>query len=185
MKTLSIMTLVVLGGLVAQAQAGGNCCCGECGCAKVRKVCRLVPDVKMVTTFEYDMKCEDFCLPGKSCKLGTKCVPDCTSWHGCHKETIWKPSCGCVKTRNVLVKVPVTKEVHGYKCVVECVCCGCGVAKVDEKATQEALEQGIMPASAEEPIVLEEPADETAGAEQPVAASQEPAESSALRKFFK
>ena len=157
MKTLLIMTLVAMGALVSQAQAGHHCGCPSCGCSNIKKVCRLVPDVKKTTTFCYDCKCEDFCIPGPSKCCGWKCVPNACPCTGSHKEpNEGKPCfCGKVRTRKVLVKIPVTKETKVWTCKVERVCCGCGCAQLDAKATTEARAQEIMPASAEEEIVLD------------------------------
>jgi hypothetical protein len=134
MRNAFLLSLLALGAVVSQAQAD---CCPGCGC-HVHKRCRLICETKQVTTFEYNCECEDFCLPGRSCHCGTKCVPDCNTWCGFRKEVIWKPSCGPIKTRTYLTKVPVVKEVPSYRCVVECVCSRCGQASIDGKATQAA-----------------------------------------------
>jgi len=159
MKTLWIMTLVAMGALVSQAQAGHHCC-PQCGCSNVKKVCRLVPEIKKTTTFCYDVECEDFCLPGPSPCCGKKCVPNtcCGIGTGYHKEHIYgKPCfCGHIRTRKVLVKIPVTREMKVWSCKVERVCCGCGCAQLDAKGTAEARANEILPASAEQPIVLDE-----------------------------
>jgi hypothetical protein len=159
MKTLWIMTLVAMGALVSQAQAGHHCGCPSCGCANIKKVCRLVPEIKKTTTFCYDCKCEDFCLPGPHKCCGWKCVPNTCCGIGCgtHKEPIeGKPcNCGHVRTRKVLVKIPVVKETKVWVCKVERVCCGCGCAQLDAKATTEARAQEILPASAEQEILLD------------------------------
>jgi hypothetical protein len=160
MKTLWIMTLVALGTLVSQAQAGRHCGCPECGCPNVKKVCRLVQETRKTTTFCYDVICEDYCLPGPAKCCGKKCVPNtcCGIGTGFHTEHITgKPCfCGHIRTRKNLVKIPVTKETKVWTCKVERVCCGCGCAQLDAKATTEARAQEILPASAEQPIVLDE-----------------------------
>jgi hypothetical protein len=112
-------------------------CCPQCGCHSVKKVCKLVPTVEKVPETKYSAKCEDFCVPGPSCLLGTKVTKDCD---GCHREKIWKPSCGCVRTRSVMIKEVVMKEKPGFKCVVETVCCKCGCC-CDEKADQPGCVQ--------------------------------------------
>jgi hypothetical protein len=161
MKTLWIMTLVAMGALVSQAQAGHHHCgCPSCGCSNVKKVCRLVQETKKTTTFCYDSICEDFCLPGPSPCCGKKCVPNtcCGIGTGFHKEHIFgKPcSCGHIRTRKTLVKIPVTKETKVWVCKVDRVCCGCGCAQNDAKATAQAQALNIAPASAEQEIVLDE-----------------------------
>ena len=40
--------------------------CPHCGCSQVKKVCRIVPDVKKITETKYVVECEEVCLPGKS-----------------------------------------------------------------------------------------------------------------------
>lgn len=157
MKTFSICGLLLAAGLVNQCLAGDGCCCGHCGCNNVKKVCRLVCEMKEVTTFEYDCKCEDFCLPGKSTKCGHHWETDCHAWLGYKKVIDWEPHCSChIRTKKTLVKVPVKKKVPHHTCVVECICNQCGGCQVDPQATAMAREQGIMPASAEMPIVLED-----------------------------
>ncbi|HVU87221.1 MAG TPA: hypothetical protein VHD36_07865 [Pirellulales bacterium] len=79
--------------------------------------------MKEETKNVYSCECEDFCLPGPSirCKGPCTCAGIC-----CKDHTIWKPTCGCVKTRTVLVINKEKKKVPVYKCVVEEVCCRCG-----------------------------------------------------------
>ena len=102
----------------------GDGCCHHCGCRQVRKVCVAVPDKKTETTFEYTCVCENFCVPGPSKCVGTRCVTDCK---GCsHCKRVMQPTCAAVHTRTKLVKTPVTKEVCGVKWEVRTVCCGCG-----------------------------------------------------------
>lgn len=100
--------------------------CHQCGCGKLKKVCRLVPEVKKETITKWELVCEDVCLPGRSCKIGEKCVPDCDAHKGYRFEDILKPNCGCIVTKKKLKQVIETKEKPGFKCVVETVCCQCG-----------------------------------------------------------
>lgn len=169
MKTLWLLSLVALGAMTAQAQAGG--CCPGCGCQQVKKVCCLVCETRKTTNFVYDYECEDFCIPGPSpcCR---KCVKDC-SCKGFHMETIFgKPKwCGCVRTRHVLVKIPVTTEKQVWTCEVKRLCCGCGYSQNDPQGTIEARARQIMPVSAEEPLVLEEQSSFEAAPAQPVTAA--------------
>jgi hypothetical protein len=102
----------------------GAPCCGGCGCQPcTRKVCRLVCETKEVTKKVYSCECEDFCVPGRSicCKTPCNCPGKC-----CKDHTVWKPTCGCVRTRVVLVAKDEKKKVPSYKCVVEEVCTRCG-----------------------------------------------------------
>lgn len=104
-----------------RAVAGPLCC--RCGCPdNCCKVCRPVPDTKEVKKVCWDVKCEDVCVPGRSCCCGEVCKQDeC----GCWTYKIWKPNCGYVKTRKVLVKKEVTRKVPSTKWVVEDVCQHC------------------------------------------------------------
>lgn len=112
--------------LIAWASAiqAGAPCCGGCGCQPcTKKVCRLVCEMKEESKNVYSCECEDFCLPGRStcCKAPCDCPGKC-----CKDHTIWKPTCGCVKTRTVLVITKEKKKKPVYKCVVEEVCTRCG-----------------------------------------------------------
>lgn len=149
MRSFAIAVVLSVSGLGATV-LGDAPCCSQCGCGQcVKKVCRLVCEPKKETKWVYDCVCEDFCLPGKSTKCGERTVPDCTVPGGCRKEIIWQPSCGPIRTKKKLVKRPVTIEKPSYKCVVVCLCPGCGCRRVDEKATAEYEATGVLPAGAE------------------------------------
>jgi hypothetical protein len=149
MKYASILSLAVaVMGLVGSADAGHGC--NQCGCNQGRKVCKLVPSVTKTTTFEYSCKCEDICLNGRSKCIGTQQVRDCD---GCVKcEKVMQPTCCQVKSITKLVKTPVTKEKHGWKCVVVQVCGGCRQCAEAREATEvetqlaitEATKQGLL-----------------------------------------
>jgi hypothetical protein len=124
------MTRAVTFGIAAllwawtSALNAGAPCCGGCGCQPyTRKVCRLVCEMREETKPVYECKCEDFCIPGPStcCKTPCTCPGKC-----CQDHTVWKPTCGCVKQRTVLVIKKESKKVPSYKCVVEEVCTRCG-----------------------------------------------------------
>ncbi len=100
--------------------------CHQCGCGQLKKVCRMVPEIKKETVTKWVLVCEDFCLPGRSCKVGEKCVPDCDSHKGFRMEDILKPTCGPIVTKKRLKQVSETIEKPGYKCVVETICSQCG-----------------------------------------------------------
>ncbi|HET6883375.1 MAG TPA: hypothetical protein VFI31_24710 [Pirellulales bacterium] len=130
--------------------------CPGCGCSRVKKICRLVCEIKEDIEYEYDLDYDDYCLPAKSKIRGKKWVDDCKSLFHCRKVLIWQPRCECkIHTRKTLVKIPVIKKVPSYNCVVECVCCRCGKSHVDAVATAQARRQGIMPNSLDTPIVLD------------------------------
>lgn len=133
--------IAILVSTLATSVLAGDCC-KECGCGNCRKVCKLVCEMKKETVTCWDCKCEDFCIPGPSCLLGTKCVQNQCDPCRTHREFVWKPSCGPVRQRTVLVKVPKTIEKPSYKCVVETVCCKCGHCQVDSAMTQRLVENG-------------------------------------------
>jgi len=118
------LTLTLVVGGLSTTWAGD--CCSQCGCHQVRKVCVPVCEMVKEVTFEYKCVCEDFCVPGPSKCVGYRCETDCD---GCaHRVKVMQPTCGCVHTRHVLVKVPVTKEKCVTKWVVKTICCGCNNA---------------------------------------------------------
>ncbi|MBL9094020.1 MAG: hypothetical protein JNL96_22570 [Planctomycetaceae bacterium] len=173
MKPATFLALVAaLATFAAEAQAGhGHCGCGNCN--RVRKVCKLVPDVKKTTTYEYCLVCEDFCLHGPSKCVGCKQVCDCA---GKHCEKVMQPTCCKVKTKAKLMKIPVVKEEHGWKCVVVCTCRACGHCCADAReatpaemqlAVSEAQRRGILQVAHEEPILVEIEQDEIAAGQAP------------------
>jgi hypothetical protein len=186
-----IVVTLALGAMLIQVQSNriqaNNYCCSSCGCCQQpRKVCRLKCEMKPVTTFEYGCECEDVCMPGPSKRCGSCWVPDCSAWCGCRKEIKWQPTCSChIRKRVYLTKVPVTKDVPVYTCVVECVCTGCGCCQVDQKATEEARAKNIMPASAEEPIVLQEGGVEKASFDDQSKSTAKPAANPLSRIFHR
>ena len=178
LASLASLFVAILGfvaplGFVDRAEAGHGC--NQCGCNQGRKVCKLVPTVTKTTTFEYSCKCEDICLNGRSKCIGTKQVCD----DGCMKcEKVMQPTCCEVKTITKLVKTPVVKEKHGWKCVVVQVCGGCrhcaeareATATETQLALSEAEKQGLL-VSFEEEVTVAIP-DEAAGAAPVVAVSE-------------
>lgn len=117
-----IFFLVLLAGPAALAEPRG--CCEGCGqpCC-LQPVCRLVCEQKTVREVCYDCRCEDFCVMGPSQKCGHVCETDC--YGQSHQRILWKPSCGHVRQRHMLIKQEIAKEVPHYKCVVEYVCSSC------------------------------------------------------------
>ncbi len=78
MKKRFVICSLLLFAISRSGVAGEPGCCAECGCrCNVKKVCRLVCEEKEVKEIEWDCKCEDFCLPGKSevCCEKCKCDP--------------------------------------------------------------------------------------------------------------
>jgi hypothetical protein len=145
-RVLSLALLLSIAALANHAQAG--ICCSRCGCPdNCCKVCRPVPDVKEVKEVCWDVKCEDFCVPGPSCCCGkVEKHDDC----GCWSYKIWKPNCGHVRTRKLLVKKEVTRKVPTTKWVVEDVCAHC-----KSECDVELPADGVAPAApAEQPPVI-------------------------------
>lgn len=99
--------------------------CAQCGCCQLKKVCRMVPDVKKTTEVKYSVEEEEFCLMGKSgCEqviVQDECNPNCQRC-----ETVQVPQCGHVRCRKKLKKTSTTTEKPWVKCVVDTVCCQCG-----------------------------------------------------------
>ena len=128
--TDTMQSVLLLGGLclscLGAAGASEPDHCGRCGCqAQVKKVCRLVCETKKVTEIQYDCKCEDFCTPGRSKHCGLEWECDENSLGGKSLHHVWLPRCGQVRTRTVLTKHEVIKQVPSTRCVVEYVCQGC------------------------------------------------------------
>lgn len=122
-RLLCLFVLIEALGLLLGGRALAGDCCARCGCScNLKKVCRAIPDVKEVTHTCWDVKCEDFCVPGPSKKCGVvhEC-DECGSW--C--RTIWQPTCACVRTRRVPVKKEVKRKIPTVKWVVETVCADC------------------------------------------------------------
>jgi hypothetical protein len=124
--------------------------CHHCGCsACCEKVCRLVVEDKKVDVICWGCKCEDFCLPGPSCRGCKNCDEVCNFcdekdpkapcaqpqkfvWYD------WIPNpCADLHTKKKLMKRTVTKTVPGYKWVVEDLCPGC-----EQKAVGAAITAG-------------------------------------------
>ena len=113
-------------------------CCSRCG---VKKVCKVVCEMKEVKKTCWEVECEEFCVPlpglGKSrcadqgCCEVTGCGDECSD--GCENDVCQSlrerpmvpPKCGEVRCRKKLVKKETTCEVPVYKCVLV-PACGCG-----------------------------------------------------------
>lgn len=102
-----------------------NRTCTQCGCSQLRKVCRIVPDVKKVPEIKYVVEEEEVCLLGKSC-TEERVVPDECSPTGQRCETVQVPRCGMTVCKKKLKKTTTTVEKPIVKCVLETVCCQCG-----------------------------------------------------------
>ncbi|MBL9092081.1 MAG: hypothetical protein JNL96_12720 [Planctomycetaceae bacterium] len=176
MTRMMLAALALLAGWATAADAG--CFCRSCGGGNCSKVCRLVPDVTKVTTYEYCLVCEDFCLHGHSKCVGCKKVCDC---QGCCKcEKVMQPTCCGIRTKAKLMKIPVVEEKHGWKCVVVSRCRGCNhcaearpaTATETRLALDAARQQGLLQVSYEEPILVAIPDDEPAAEPSPPAAQE-------------
>jgi hypothetical protein len=126
MKAFAMAVLIVLAGHVSKTQAGHHYC-RHCGCQQhCKKVCRLICGTKKEVKPVYCCECEDFCVPGPSVRCGVQCECNRLGIKCCH--AVYKPTCAEVRTKKVLVKKEIEKEVPAYKWVVEEVCCQCGQA---------------------------------------------------------
>ena len=121
-----LLTLMFGLGIVLPCQAGiFSRPCTRCGCCQLKKVCRVVPDVKKVTETKYTVEEKEICLLGKSgCE--ERIVPDECSPNGQRCETVQVPQCGRLVCQKKLKKTTTTVEKPIAKCVVETVCCQCG-----------------------------------------------------------
>ena len=142
MRTIMLSLAVVLATFVAQeahAQSQKGAACGD-------NVCKLVKTTIKKKVICYGCKCEDFCVPGKSCVerdglRGCSCKANCSCKGKCScgcdhapyckvcvKE--WTPGCATLMTRKKLVKYEKIVEVPGWKWeVVKAKDAGCGCAK--------------------------------------------------------
>jgi hypothetical protein len=101
--------------------------CPQCGCPQLKKVCRVVPDVKKVPETKFVVTCEEICLPGRS-HCTERVVADQCAPGGQRCETVREPTCDRIVTKKTLKKVTTTVDKPGWKCVVETVCSQCGTA---------------------------------------------------------
>ena len=156
MKSLAMALAIALAASASTCEAGHQFC-NHCGCKQhCKKVCRLICGKKKEVKTEYSCECEDFCIPGRSVKCGVKCECNRLGIKCCH--AVLKPVCAEVRTKRVLIKKEVEKEVPAYKWVVEEVCCECG----------QSIKGGDAPATGQTPAVVMAPAaieEEDAGAE--------------------
>jgi hypothetical protein len=136
-----LLPIVILLAAPCMALRAGSPCCQGCGCQPcTKKVCRLKCEMKEVRKKVYSCKCEDFCVPGKS----ICCKKPCDDCRGlcrlCCDPYIYKPTCGCVRTRVVPVIEIEKKKVPSYTCVVEEVCTRCGhcCSKLDFPSAEDA-----------------------------------------------
>ena len=131
------MALVALMAIAQPAMAGGckeECCgtpnsCGHCGCAApCKRMCKVVPDVKVVTKVVWEVKCEEFCTPfpgSPCCGHAKSCVQEGCDAGSCEKgkcPEVVTPDCGPVRTRKILVKKEIKVQCPTFKCVP---CYGC------------------------------------------------------------
>jgi hypothetical protein len=180
----SAMLLMSVGRLTGEESGGAPACgcgakkgcdcddnkCDVCGChANCNKICRLIKGTKKVSKTCYDCKCEDFCIPGPSKLCGVCWVNEkdpCTGCVKCVRKENWQPSdCAQVRTKHMLVKREVSKEVPAYKWEVQKVCRACAckcmaedrqvpasmIANDKSEAEQAESVDEVQQASASEP----------------------------------
>ncbi|MDZ7616519.1 MAG: hypothetical protein U1E05_05900 [Patescibacteria group bacterium] len=146
-------------------------CDPGCGGPGVRKVCKVVVEMKKVKKHVWVCECEEHCtgLPGTglfsrwldgsgSCSDSAACEPACGGCGTCdpcdavRAQLHCPPKCGPVRTRKKLVKKEVECEVPSYKCVAVSVpacragCCGGNeAANVPAVVTQDAMQSAPLP----------------------------------------
>ena len=138
MRYIPSALLTVLFTLTFLSRANASDRCGHCGCqANCEKVCRLVVEDKKVQITCWGCECEDFCVPGPSCRGCRNSEEVCSFYVDKGEEKIcsqpkkfvwydWIPNpCAEVQTRKKLMKRTVTKTVPGYRWVVEDLCASC------------------------------------------------------------
>jgi hypothetical protein len=95
MGNVLLLSLMIVG--AAAAQNEGDQGCSQCGCgSRPKKICRLKVGEGSVTTFEFEVKCEDYCIPGHSKCCGFRWVRDQCGYRGFYKVPVWQAACGCV-----------------------------------------------------------------------------------------
>lgn len=153
-----VLLSTALGLLLTGAAMAGDCrtapaCCGQthesCGDCGVRKVCKVVCEMKKIKKIAWVVECEEFCAPLPGCKrscrsrqtgnCGDSCCDPCASL----RRPMVTPKCSKVRARKTLVKKQITCEVPVYKCIVVCGngCCeeaGCGGEEAPAAAPEAA-----------------------------------------------
>lgn len=131
--------------------------CDRCGCTDccLKKCCKPVPVEIEKKEVCFDCKCEDFCVPGRSCLLDTICHDDAC---GCWVERVWKPTCAEVRTRNVMVKKEVSRKSQGFKWELQNLCPACSCLPPAEKGTPPG---GKKPGPQQEEIEEMQPEDQS------------------------
>jgi len=147
--------LLITMGFVSRGQAHP---CAHCGCeATCQKTCRLVCEEKKVEVFCFGCKCEDFCVPCRSCQgcehSETVC-DECMASDQCdacdqnvpHSEPKgfvwfdWFPGGAKIYTRTKLMRKSEFVTVPSYKWVTEDLCPQCA-AKVAESESARIARQ--------------------------------------------
>lgn len=121
------LLLPLLGLAIAiPCQAGiFNHACPQCGCCQLKKVCRLVPEVKKVPEVSYTVEEEEACALGKS-QVEERMVCDGCSPTGQRCEKVVTPRCGRIICKKKLKKTTTMVDKQTYKCVIDTCCTGCG-----------------------------------------------------------
>ena len=101
--------------------------CDRCGsCRLVGYVCVPRKTEKKIKKVCWDVKCEPYCVPGRSIFCGRKCgKDDC----GCWSYPLWRPTCAEVVERRIPEKREVTRVVPSWEWKAEerCAACACGL----------------------------------------------------------
>ena len=122
MKCFTTAAVLLVAMLLAPAAQAQDCC--------QKTICTLVKTTKKVKVVCYGCKYEDICIPGrakKGCTHGAGCRDCAARGKSCscdqkpnckHRWTEWTSTTAKSKTRRVLVKYIVIKEIPSYKWVV-------------------------------------------------------------------
>jgi hypothetical protein len=118
--------------------------CSRCGCAgDWKQTCRAVSEEAEVEVTCWGVKCEDFCVPGPSCRgcKHTQCVcepkpADATAAQDARVRCAgqlfswseWFPQCAEIFTRKKLLKRTEKVKITRHKWVVETLCPACRAA---------------------------------------------------------
>lgn len=149
-----LIIVLCLGSVPAMHASAADVCCPSCGCRQpAHKICRLVCDTEKVTKVVYDCRCEDFCVPGPSCRCGSAPSSGCQGCANCPHHALWQPTSARIHTRKVLVKRELVEERPRYTWVIEEACRQCGHCSAPSEQPAAVRPAGqVVPASAAVPF---------------------------------
>jgi hypothetical protein len=166
-KLWVLLSAATLAGVFASYVLAAECgCCSGCGCSVgCQKVCKLVCEEKKVEVVCWGCKCEDFCVPGPSCRGSQHCETVCETCGDKESEGIcvepkakvwyeWIPGCSAKKyTKTKLMRGVTTIKVPSHKWVLEDLCADC-VARYQSPAVAPGTQLPAQPMVAENVLIL-------------------------------